>query len=81
MIDCAAVDCGPPVASKLSSGETTETTIRPGIEAQGNFEQFDYVLTLKYYAKFLIFKKNFSRKWKVNLKNYTDGYSWEITIV
>ena len=80
MTNCAAVGCGPPVASKLSSGETTETTIRPGIEVQGNLEQFDYVLTLKYYAKLLICKKNFSKKWKVALNNYPDGYSWDVTI-
>jgi len=79
MTDCAVVDCGPLVAGRLSSGETTETTIRPGIEAHGNFEQFDYVLTLKYCAKLLFFKKNFSKKWKVELKNYPDGYSWSVT--
>ncbi len=81
MVDCAVVDCGPPVASKLSSGEATEMTIRPGIEAKGNFEQFAYDLTLKYCAKLLIFKKSFNKKWRVELKNYPDGYSWEITII
>ena len=79
MTNCAAVNCGPPIAEKLSGGETTEMTIRPGIEAHGNFEQFDYVLTLKYCAKLLFFKKNFSKKWRIELKNFPDGYSWGVT--
>ncbi len=42
---------------------------------------FSYTLSLKYHAKLFFLKKNFAKKWKVQLRNFQDGYSWDIAIV
>ncbi len=81
--DCTFINCGPAIATKLSSGEQTETTIRPGIGlSQGQrFDEFSYTLELKYQAKLLLFRRSFSKMWNVELNNYPDGYSWAVTVV
>jgi hypothetical protein len=43
--------------------------------------EFSYILTLKYRAKLFWLKKEFSKRWKVELRNFQDGYSWDIAIV
>ena len=81
--NCSFINCGPPIATKLSSGEQTETTIRPGIGLSSgqHFDEFSYTLELKYHARLLLFKKSFSKKWNVELNNYPDRYSWTVTVV
>ena len=74
---------GPDVASKLSSGESSEISITPGIDfgAGARIDEFDYKLTLKYFAKLLFLKRTFSKVWKIELKNQADEFYWEVTIV
>ena len=83
MNNCSAINCGPPVASKLSSGERTEMTIRPGLglDQGAKFERYSYDLTLNYYARLLIFKKVFAKTWHIELRNFGNEYSWDVTIV
>ncbi len=80
--DCGFFD-GPNVIGKLSGGETSEISISPGFHVEGDmgFDAFSYILTLKYHANILGLKKQMSRKWKVELNNFADGYSWNITIL
>ena len=80
--NCSAVG-GPAVASRLSSGESSEISISPGINFGdgARIDEFDYKLTLKYFAKLLFFKKAFSKVWKIELKNRADGFYWEIKII
>lgn len=81
--DCAFVNCGPPVAGKLSKDESTEMTIRPGLglDSGGKFEKYEYTLTLKYHARLLMYKKQFAKKWRVELKNYPDGFAWHVSLI
>ena len=74
---------GPNLAAKLSSGESSEISITPDINfgAGARIDEFDYTLTLKYFAKLLFLKKSFSKVWKIELKNQPDGFYWEVTIV
>lgn len=80
--NCSAFG-GPDVAARLSSGESSEISISPGINfgAGARIDEFDYKLTLHYYAKLLFYKKTFSKTWKVELKNRADGFHWEIKII
>ena len=80
--DCTFINCGPPIATKLAGGEQTESTIRPGIGiGKGDhFDQFSYILEIKYDAKLLFLKKSFAKRWNIELKNYPDGYSWVVTV-
>lgn len=80
--NCTFINCGPPIATKLAGGEQTETTIRPGIGlGQGqHFDEFSYILEMKYHAKLLFLRKSFAKRWNVELKNYPDGYSWAVTV-
>jgi len=74
---------GPNVASKLSSGESSEISITPGINfgAGARIDEFDYKLILKYFATLLFLKKTFSKVWKIELKNRADGFYWEVKII
>lgn len=78
-----SISGGPDVASKLSSGESSEISITPGINFGGGarIDEFDCRLILNYSAKLLFFKKAFSKVWKIELKNRADGFHWEIKIV
>lgn len=74
---------GPIRISRLSHGETSEISVRPGIGLdQGmHISEFSYLLTLKYRAKLFGLKKEFTKRWQVELRNFQDGYSWDIAIV
>ncbi len=82
MKDCGFFG-GPNLISRLSHGETSEISVRPGVGMdQGmRISAFSYTLSLKYHAKLFFLKKNFAKKWKVQLRNFQDGYSWDIAIV
>jgi hypothetical protein len=71
------------VIGRLSYGETSEISVRPGIGMnQGmHISEFSYTLILKHHAKLFFLKKQISKTWRVALHNYSDGYSWDITIV
>jgi len=81
MENCAIYN-SPPVIGRLSYGETSEISIRPGIGmSQGMYiSEFSYTLILKHHAKLFFLKKQISKTWKVALHNYPDGYSWDVTI-
>jgi len=74
---------GPKLVGRLSHGETSEISVRPGIAMnQGmHISEFSYTLTLKHHAKLFFLKKEISKKWKVQLRNFKDGYSWDIVII
>ena len=82
MNDCGFFDFSD-VAAKLSFGETSEISIRPGISlGQGiSISEFSYILILKHRAKLLFLNKQITKKWKVELRNFADGYSWDIKIL
>ena len=82
MTDCGSRDA-PDVASKLAFGETSEISIRPSISlGQGmKISEFSYILILKHRAKLLFLNKQITKKWKVELRNFDDGFSWDITII
>ena len=81
MKNCAIYD-SPPVIGRLSYGETSEISIRPGIGmGQGmHISEFSYTLILKHHAKLFFLKKQILKTWRVALRNYPDGYSWDVTI-
>ncbi|GAB3401177.1 hypothetical protein GCM10027318_08540 [Massilia agilis] len=75
-----AINTGSTRIHKLSGGESAETSVTPGVHLSeaAQLTTFSYVLRLKYEAKILFFKKKFSKKWKVELRNFEDGFSWNI---
>ena len=80
--DCGIFN-GPDVIGKLSYGETSEISIRPGMELgqSMHISEFSYVLRLKYQAKLFYLRKELSKQWQVSLRNFEDGYSWDIKII
>jgi len=80
-------DCGfyggPNVIGKLTHNESAEITIRPGICMDNGMRMssFSYVLILKYKAKLFFLEKDMQKRWQVNLRNFEDGYSWDIKIL
>ncbi len=76
MTDCGIYG-GQNLIGRLAHGETSEISVRPGIGMnQGmHISEFSYTLTLKYQAKLFLLKKTLSKKWKVQLRNFQDGYS------
>ncbi len=78
-------NCGfqdfPNVIGSLPSDESTEISVRPHItfEQGKQMTKFSYILTLKYQVKILLFKIRCSRKWKIELRRFEDGYTWEVT--
>jgi hypothetical protein len=71
---------GPSAVSRLSGGESAEISISPGVGfGQGmQITEFSYVLTLKHHAKLFFFRKEFQKRWKVELRNFEDGFAWHI---
>lgn len=63
---------------RLSSSESSETSVTPGIhfDTAAPIGRFSYVLSLKYDAKILFMKKRFTKKWRVELRSFGDGFSW-----
>lgn len=80
--DCA-VFSGFNVVARLSRNETIEISISPGVHVEGNigFTEFSYILVLTYHAKLFFLKKERSKKWKVSLNTFADGFSWDIKII
>lgn len=79
MKDCGIFN-GQNVVGRLSSGETTEISVSPGVGfGQGmQITEFTYLLTLKHQAKLFFFRKEFKKQWKVELRNFEDGYAWHV---
>lgn len=77
--DCGFIG-GPPLASKLSSGEAAEISVSPGISLGGGvaISECSYSLTLRYYTKLFWFKKQFYKTWKIELRVFQDGFAWHV---
>ena len=82
MNNCA-VKKSPNVIPRLSAGETTEISVSPAIATEHGVElsAFSYLLKMRYYAKLFLIKRTFSKKWKVELRTFEDGFAWQTTIM
>ena len=82
MKNCA-IQSSFPMVGRLAHGESSGISVRPGIGVIGNIQllEFSYVLILKYHAKLFFLKRESSKKWKVSLNNFADGFSWDIKIL
>ncbi|KZC36455.1 MULTISPECIES: hypothetical protein [Rhodanobacter] len=72
---------GPHVFPRLSGGEAAEISVSPGIgfgQAM-QISEFSYRLTLIYRTKLLFLGKSFKKSWGVELRNFEDGYAWNVT--
>lgn len=77
--DCGFFN-GPHLFPRLSSGEAAELSISPGIriEHATRIAEFSYRLTLSYNAKLFLFRKSFKKSWIIELRNFPDGFSWNV---
>lgn len=64
----------------LSAGESTQTKILGQIYRGGPIpiNHMDCTLVLRYEARFLLFRKQLSRQWRVELRHLDDGFAWDI---
>jgi hypothetical protein len=69
---------GSQMIHRLSGGESTETTVTPGMGFQeaGQISELAYTLVLEYSAKLFGRRKRFAKKWRIELRNFEDGFSW-----
>lgn len=69
------------MVTRLSGGESTEISISPGIRLDPGKQiaEFSYLLTLRHHAKLFFRRKDFQKSWKVELRNFEDGFAWHIT--
>ena len=79
MMDCGFFN-GSNVVARLSSGESAEISVSPGIGFGEGMQitEFSYILTLKHHAKLFLFRKEFEKRWKVQLRNFQDGFAWHV---
>jgi hypothetical protein len=78
--NCTARRNGSQLIHRLSGGESTETTITPGIHFDKPVQttEFSYTLELEYQARMLGLRKRLAKKWNVELRTFEDGFSWNI---
>jgi hypothetical protein len=71
---------GPSAVARLAGGESAEISISPGVGfGQGmQITEFSYTLILKHQAKVFFFHKKFQKRWKVELRNFADGFAWHV---
>ena len=74
---------GPNAVGRLSSGESAEISISPGMQLGLGMQitEFSYLLTLKHHTKLFFLRKAFKKTWKVELRNFDDGFAWHIVPV
>lgn len=79
MKDCGFFN-GPNLVGRLSRGESAEISVSPGVGfGQGmQITEFSYLLTLKHHAKLFFLRKEFKKQWKVELRNFQDGFAWHV---
>lgn len=77
MNDCGFFN-GSNVVARLSNGEIAEISVSPGVGFWDGMQitEFSYILTLKHHAKLFLFRKEFEKRWKVQLRNFQDGFAW-----
>ena len=65
---------------RLSGGESAEITVMVGVHFGSGTQvrKCKYILHIVYRAKF-IFSKKMTRKWRVELRNFEDGFYWNAT--
>jgi hypothetical protein len=82
MKDCGIFN-GPNAVGRLSGGESAEISVSPGMQlGQGmQITEFSYLLTLKHHTKLFFLRKEFKKMWKVELRNFDDGFAWHIVPV
>lgn len=73
----------PQLLQRVSAGESTEIPTLPGWGiAQGmQLSAVNYTLLLTYEARLFFLKKKFQKKWKIELRRFEDGYSWNVTLM
>lgn len=73
----------PSVIPRLSGGETAEITVSPGITTQQGVQlsEFNYILSISCHTKLFFFKRTFKKTWKVELRNFEDGFRWDTSIM
>jgi hypothetical protein len=78
-----AIKNSPSVIPRLSAGETTEISVSPGVATEHGveFSAFSYVLKIRCHARLFLIKRTFAKTWKVELRNFEDGYTWNTTIM
>jgi len=78
-----AINNSPSVIPRLSGGETAEITVSPGITTQQGVQlsEFNYILKIRCYTKLFFFKRTFNKTWKVELRNFEDGFAWYTSIM
>jgi hypothetical protein len=66
---------------RLSSGESAEIPVAPGMRFEGGMRasEFSYLLVLHYEARLFFITKKFSKRWKVELRIYGDEFAWTTT--
>jgi|GEM_PF-1972478 len=66
----------------LTGGESVETAIVGQFLGGGSVSiaELNYILVLRYEARFLFFRKQLSRRWRVELRTFEDGFSWNISL-
>jgi hypothetical protein len=70
---------GPTVASRLASGESSEISISPGVEFMGaQISECSYELRVVYHAKLFWLRRQFKKRWRVELRAFDDGFDWRI---
>lgn len=82
MRDCGFFN-GPHIFPRLSGGEAAEISVSPGIRLGQAMQisEFSYRLTLRYRAKLFFLGKSFKKSWVVELRNFEDGFAWNVTLV
>jgi hypothetical protein len=78
-----AVKNSPNEVPKLSGGESTEISVSPAIATEHGVElsEFSYLLRITYHTRLFFIKKTFSKTWKVELRTFADGFTWQTTIL
>jgi len=78
-----AVKNSPSVIPRLSAGETTEISVSPGVATEHGVElsAFSYVLRIRCHTRLFRIKRTFAKTWKVELRNFEDGFAWYATIM
>jgi len=79
--NCSVADNGDQYIPRLSGGESAEASVTPGVNFSSATQatEFSYTLLLKYHARMIGLRKTFEKKWKVELRTFEDGYSWNVT--
>jgi hypothetical protein len=73
----------PDMIPRLACGETTEISVSPGVTTQqgAQFSEFSYILKIHCHTKLFFIKRNYNKTWKVELRNFEGGFTWNAKIM